>query len=422
MRAAKPIIGFLILASISIIFSGNVFALDEGYLDNVEDIPVYSMSEDDITYPDNSGLKIRYVYDENATTETLDEDSEVLVDEYDLIPGGTTEQSTTHDPSPDAPEAQPDKKTFDSVNTFDSILKLLAVGIVCFLCVLLLLFANRLTKRSNISFFPIIAVAGLAAFSFFAFSSETKASGRDRYVAADDSYTLYETVSSIGGNNNFVVFGDMCWRVAYNDDNGTRLVYYGERSEFGECLADFTDDYADFAFSLSDLKASSGFYTYNDQMVSLQTSRRGIDDNNGTLFNYRESDCYKAFINGDFDDSMYVSGSGSIHCRVKASVQYSSDEMTYENGHFYLLNASSHDQFFEGTLYCKTYVNGCNDKKIHFLNGLVDAEDRDELVSRIANSMGFYVCATVNGAKKLDDGRVDCGNSFEVRHHSSFLA
>jgi hypothetical protein len=159
------------------------------------------------------------------------------------------------------------------------------------------------------------------------------------YVADGDDSSLFDLVPDMSSDSNFVVFANMCWRVIGNNEYGTQLAYYGERTEVGECSERSYEDLVSDGLSVdqSDLMESRGFYTYNDQMTDMKSTGRAIDTPNEYyhgVVNYTGSECYRKFVEGDFDDSMRKDTNGGIYCYIDKGAQYSSDSMYYKDGHF----------------------------------------------------------------------------------------
>ena len=436
--------------------------------------PVEMDSPDD--YVDGN-IVVRYQYDPDHEEEVLDEDSNVVLS-IDPEEDGEGEGDSPASPEDNGsnPNGQSSEvedsfveETTDIIddirnaNTFDSITVKIVAVIVCVISTSLFIYNLFAKRRIRGGFgFVAIAVFGLILATSILGHADSKAVSSKKYIAAEDAPTLYQTITDMSintvefiegsgyytdpyvfadpepvtvklytnptyGINDFVVFADKCWRPIRTSSSGTRLMYYGERDDYGTCIVAKHDD-PSLSLSQDEIFESHGLYTYNEIMsgpVLLSRQRSDFDlysSDYPFVLGYRESDCYKKLLAGDYTgEEMSISGNNVVCGAYDPGVLYYSSNASFSNGHYYLYDGGTQEAQVIGTLTCTNYANGCTDSNISFNRG-----SDPRTIANLSNSFssksrsGFF-CTSARGAVDLGNSTIDCGESIEV-HSNNYIA
>lgn len=442
------------------------------------DIEAYPTEMDNPDYYVGENIVVRYQYDPDHEEEVLDEDSNVIlsIDPEDdgegegentpVLPDDNGSNSNGQPSEVEDPFIEESSDIIDDIlnaNTFDSISVKYLAAIVCVISASLFIYNLFAKHRIRCGFgFVAIAVFGLILATSILNLADSKAVSPKKYIAAEDAPTLYQTITdmSIGiidsfdgsgyyidpyvfadpepvtvklyGNpsheiNDFVVFADKCWRPIRTSSSGTRLLFYGERDDYGACVV---AKYNDSSLSLSndEILESHGLYTYNENMsgpVLLSRQRSDFNlysSNYPFVLGYRESDCYKKLLAGDYTgEGMSIRGN-NVYCGAyDAGVLYYSSSASFSNGHYYLHGGGSQDAQVIGDLTCTNYANGCTDSNISFSRGSDPRYIANLSDSFSTNRLSNFFCTSVRGAVDLGNATIDCGESIEV-HSNNYIA
>jgi hypothetical protein len=141
--------------------------------------------------------------------------------------------------------------------------------------------------------------------------------------------------------------------------------------------------------------------------------------------NIEHSLCYKMLMGDHIDTSMAEVADGLARCKMDPSQQYYGENVEYVDGHYYIVGDISADHDYEPVIpVCYAYsgenprcyrwpgVDGRYYIGNHGTQVNATAEKEGILASKTANK---YFCRESAGAVKLDDNRVDCGNS--INYH-----
>ncbi len=278
------------------------------------------------------------------------------------------------------------------------------------------------------------------------------------------------TDSSYAGNlDNKVIFGGACWQVSRTSAEGdVKLVYFGKETAFGDCLSTndfqeknsyFDENYdtsiEELVFSKEGANASgwsfmdesdySGdfslitteFYGYSNfpSVASFNSNNKMYDDVD--LSDYANSDCYAGLKDlWNSDKVSFVGGLGhsrQAYCSLDDYKQFYGSDFEYRDGHYYLVNGyETETDYSTGGIVCDVQNGGfsssCNDEGIQkgVFRSLAGAPYKSDWSSRYdSNTIGIahkgkYICRESYGAKVVDSGTVDCGESIEYHSATKF--
>ena len=440
------------------------------------DFQVYPWEMDNPDYYVDGNIVVRYQYDPDHEEEVLDEDSNVILSidpeddgEGEDSPVSPEDNGSNSSGQPSDAEDPFVEKTSDIIddirnaNTFDSITVKIVAAIVCVISASLFIYNLFAKRRIRGGFgFVAIAVFGLILATSILGHADSKAVSPKKYIAAEDAPTLYQTITDMSIDtvdfiessgyytdpyvfadpepvtvkhyesptyeiNDFVVFADKCWRPIRTASSGTRLMYYGERDDFGACVVAKRDD-SSLKLSRDEIFESHGFYTYNENMsgpVLLSRQRSDFDLYSADypfVLGYRESDCYKKLLAGDYTgEGMSIRGNNVVCDAYDAGVLYYSSSASFSNGHYYLYGGGTQEAQVIGNLTCTNYANGCTDSNISFSRGSDPRHIANLSNSFSAKRFSNFFCTSARGAVDLGNSTIDCGESIEV-HSNNYVA
>ena len=442
------------------------------------DLRVYQVEMDSPDDFVDGNIVVRYQYDPDHEEEVLDEDSNVILsidpeddgegegEDSPVSPEDNGSNSNGQPSEVEDPFVEEKSDIVDNIrnaNTFDSITVKIVAAIVCVISASLFIYNLFAKRRIRGGFgFVAIAVFGLILATSILSHADSKAVSPKKYIAAEDAPTLYQTITDMSintvdsiegpgyytdpyvfadpepvtvklygnstyGINDFVVFADKCWRPIRTSSNGTKLMYYGERDGFGACVVAKSND-SSLNLSQDEIFESHGFYTYNENMsgpVLLSRQRSDFDlysSDYPFVLGYRESDCYKKLLAGDYNgEGMSISGNNVVCDAYDPGILYYSSSASFSNGHYYLYGGGTQEAQVIGSLTCTNYANGCTDSNISFSRGSDPRYIANLSDSFSTKRFSNFFCTSARGAVDLGDSTIDCGESIEV-HSNNYVA